>query len=313
MLTYVIGNLFESPAHVLVNTVNTVGVMGKGIAKEFKMIYPEMFRKYQNLCETKQLIVGKLWLYKTTFKWILNFPTKTTWREPSRVEYIEKGLQAFVKGYAEKGITNIAFPALGCGNGELDWEKQVRPLMEKYLKPLSRSIEIFIYIYPKNIFIPEHRDSKSISAWLRSEPESLSFQEVWEDVKKLSDGKKEFLSFYKKIPFRISSSKDGEEEYLRIVWADGNETIYYEALLDFWKTLRSYGFVFPAVMPSIVDRSQDYVLAIFAELPYCREIGIVNGYRELKPMMDRGLQFLPRSANSSPLFNSSRLERLIAV
>ncbi len=312
MLTYVIGNLFESPAHTLVNTVNTVGVMGKGIAKDFKTIYPEMFKEYQHLCESKQLTIGKLWLYKKApVKWILNFPTKTTWKKPSRIEYIEKGLQAFVKGYENKGITSIAFPALGCGNGELNWEKQVRPLMEKYLEPLP--IDIFIYIYDKNALAPEHRNIKSISTWLRSEPESLSFQEVWEDVKKLIDKKTELLSFYEKRRFHLFFSKDKEEEFIRVDWGDGSENIYYEEVLNFWKTIRS-GFAYPAVIPPSVDPFRDYLLAIFAELPYCREIRIAKNDRGTNPAMDRGLQFLPRSANLSPLFyNNNKTARLIAV
>ena len=87
MITYVACDLFLSPARVLVNTVNTVGVMGKGIAKDFKQIYPEMFREYQLLCENNWFDIGKLWLYKTQNKWILNFPTKRHWRQPSRPEY----------------------------------------------------------------------------------------------------------------------------------------------------------------------------------------------------------------------------------
>ena len=109
MITYVIDNLFNSPAQVIVNTVNTVGVMGKGIAKEFKHRYPEMFKKYQILCESKELTVGKLWIYKSETKWILNFPTKTTWKQPSRLEYIENGLQAFVREYVHRGITVLRF------------------------------------------------------------------------------------------------------------------------------------------------------------------------------------------------------------
>ncbi len=133
MLIYVDGDLFLSPAHVLVNTVNTVGVMGKGIAKDFKFFFPEMFREYQSRCENNSIDIGKLFLFRTATKWILNFPTKKHWRNPSKTEYIEAGLKAFVAGYARTGITSIAFPRLGCGNGELDWEKQVRPLMEKHL------------------------------------------------------------------------------------------------------------------------------------------------------------------------------------
>ncbi len=97
MITYIKGNIFDSPAQVLVNTVNTVGVMGKGIAKEFKRIYPDMFVKYRELCENKKLSVGQLWLYKTTNKLILNFPTKKHWRFPSKTEYIETGLKKFAE------------------------------------------------------------------------------------------------------------------------------------------------------------------------------------------------------------------------
>ena len=154
MITYVSGNLFDSPAQVLVNTVNTVGVMGKGIAKEFKEIYPEMFNRYQALCESGDFSIGKLWLYKTPNKWILNFPTKKDWRQPSRPEYIQVGLAKFVESYSDFGIHSIAFPALGCGNGELDFDSQVRPQMEKHLSDLP--IDIFVYLYEGDPFV-EHR------------------------------------------------------------------------------------------------------------------------------------------------------------
>ena len=143
MITYVSGNLFESPAKVLVNTVNTEGVMGKGIALEFKNIYPEMFKEYRALCERGKLTIGSLHLYKTPHKWILNFPTKKSWRQPSRVEYIEQGLRTLLKIYGEVGITSLAMPPLGCGNGQLDYESQVKPLVEKYLGKLS--LPTFIY------------------------------------------------------------------------------------------------------------------------------------------------------------------------
>ena len=96
MITYVRGNIFEAPAQTLVNTVNTVGVMGKGIALTFKSIYPEMFRQYVELCDAGELDIGRLFLYRTSNKLILNFPTKKHWRNPSKLEYIEAGLQTFV-------------------------------------------------------------------------------------------------------------------------------------------------------------------------------------------------------------------------
>lgn len=144
MLLYVNQNIFESPAQVLVNAVNTVGVMGKGIAKQYKKMYPEMYRQYRYFCENDMLDIGKLWLYKHETKWILNFPTKKHWRNPSKIEYIEEGLKKFVDTYEEKGIYSVSFPQLGTGNGGLDWNTEVKPLFKKYLNPLP--IDVFVHI-----------------------------------------------------------------------------------------------------------------------------------------------------------------------
>ena len=168
MITYVVGDLFTSPAKVLVNTVNTVGVMGKGIAKDFKRIYPEMFEEYQDLCKQKMFNVGQLWLYKTPHKWILNFPTKEHWRGKSKIEYIEAGLQKFVNTYDSKGMLEVSFPMLGCGNGELDWEKEVQPLMEKYLQPLPIHVYIHAMSFRKGAISLLHGRTSTIRRESRS-------------------------------------------------------------------------------------------------------------------------------------------------
>ena len=144
MITYQQGDLFQSTAHVLVNPVNTVGVMGKGLALKFKKRYPAMFIEYQKQCEQNLLTVGKLWIYKAEDKWILNFPTKQHWRSKSKIEYIESGLQAFVTVYEAEKITSIAYPMLGCGLGGLNWKTQVQPLMETYLNPLPINVQIYV-------------------------------------------------------------------------------------------------------------------------------------------------------------------------
>lgn len=144
-MKYVVGDLFQSSADVLVNPVNTVGVMGKGIAREFKRLYPDMFKQYKIICEQEQLQVGKLWMYKATGKRILNFPTKKHWRQKSKLEYIESGLKEFVATYDSLGIQSIAFPMLGCGAGGLDWETEVQPLMEQYLSDLP--IDVCVYLF----------------------------------------------------------------------------------------------------------------------------------------------------------------------
>jgi len=95
------GNIFSSKCETIVNTVNCVGVMGAGIAFEFKLRYPEMYAAYVDLCNKNQINIGALWLYRDKSQSILNFPTKTDWRLPSRIEYIQAGLEEFVSSYKE--------------------------------------------------------------------------------------------------------------------------------------------------------------------------------------------------------------------
>jgi O-acetyl-ADP-ribose deacetylase (regulator of RNase III) len=153
MLLYHRTSLLESTAQTVVNTVNCVGVMGKGLAAEFKKKFPDMFKTYKSICESGLLEPGKLWLRKADEQWILNFPTKLHWRNPSKLEWIESGLHKFTQEYDQRGITDIAFPRLGCGNGGLDWE-EVRPMMEHYLSKLP--IRVYIHDFVQSAGLPEH-------------------------------------------------------------------------------------------------------------------------------------------------------------
>lgn len=148
-ITEIRGNLFESTTQTLVNTVNCYGVMGKGIALEFKNRFPEMFEAFYDFCERKKIQPGILYIWNKTEPWILNFPTKKHWRNSSKIEYIESGLKKFSDNYIEKKISSIAFPQLGCSLGGLSWENEVRPLMYKYLEPLQ-NLDIEIYEYDPN-------------------------------------------------------------------------------------------------------------------------------------------------------------------
>lgn len=144
MLTYKSGDIFTSQMQTLVNPVNTVGVMGKGLAKQFKMCFPDMFENYQLACNNNSLTVGQLHLYQTEEHWILNFPTKQHWRGKSKLTYIESGLQRFIDIYEIEQIKSVAFPMLGCGLGGLDWESDVHPIMKSSLGNLAIPIEIYI-------------------------------------------------------------------------------------------------------------------------------------------------------------------------
>lgn len=158
MLTFIKGDIFSSDCQTIVNAVNCVGVMGAGIALEYKKRFPLMFTSYKTLCDNNLLEPGKLHLHKVDDqrspvrdqaarqRWILNFPTKLDWRNPTKMEYLELGFKKFKETYKEKGITSIAFPHLGCQNGGLDFETQVKPLMIKMLSDIDIDIKVYEYV-----------------------------------------------------------------------------------------------------------------------------------------------------------------------
>jgi O-acetyl-ADP-ribose deacetylase (regulator of RNase III)/uncharacterized protein YwgA len=143
MFKPLIGDLFASHATTLVNTVNCVGIMGKGVAQEFKKRYPAMFEDYAERCQQKRVKLGEPYLYPDpSGVSIINFPTKDHWRSPSRLADIEQGLDHFVRCYRDWKVTSVAFPPLGCGNGGLKWE-EVGPLMFAKLRGLGIEVEVY--------------------------------------------------------------------------------------------------------------------------------------------------------------------------
>jgi O-acetyl-ADP-ribose deacetylase (regulator of RNase III)/uncharacterized protein YwgA len=138
-----IGDIFASKMQTLVNTVNCVGVMGKGIAQIFRQKYPEMFADYVARCERREVSLGRPYHYRDlTGVSIVNFPTKSHWRAATRLSDIEKGLDYFASHFKQWGITSVAFPPLGCGNGGLEW-KSVGPVMYSKLLKLGIPVEIY--------------------------------------------------------------------------------------------------------------------------------------------------------------------------
>jgi len=136
------GNIFTTQCQTIVNTINCVGVMGTGIAYEFRLREPAMFKKYQLLCAQKQIDIGVLWIYRTSKQNILNFPTKYNWKFPSKKEYLHKGLQKFLDTYKQKNITSIAFPLLGADKGGID-SKESLSIMTHYLSQCNIPVEIW--------------------------------------------------------------------------------------------------------------------------------------------------------------------------
>lgn len=142
LLKYYEGTVFNVNTQALVNTVNCIGVMGAGIALEFMLRYPKMFEDYEAKCKDKKITTGKIDYYNNSDgRIIVNFPTKWHFKYPSKLIWIEQGLQDFVKTYQTYGINNVAFPKLGTSKGGLNWN-DVKELMEKYLSQLN--IEVYI-------------------------------------------------------------------------------------------------------------------------------------------------------------------------
>lgn len=229
MIEYIEGDIFESPAQVIVNPVNTVGVMGKGLALAFKKRYPRAFERYKIACEKHLLTIGKLMLFYEPDYWLLMFPTKENWRNPSKLEYIEKGLEKFVCSYAEKSITSVAFPRLGCGNGELKWD-DVKLLMEKYLGNLP--INVYIYLGTNTDTTPEHKEPEKTINWLKRNAKDMSFDGVRDDLRELSkskpyafvfDDKKCEMTYGNKLNIAVSDASKSweiEEEEFYLIWDD---------------------------------------------------------------------------------------------
>lgn len=257
MLVYLRNSIFESPAQTLVNTVNLEGVMGKGIALEFKTRYPEMYKQYRRVCETKEFKVGGLHLWRGPDKWVLNFPTKTTWRKPSRMEYIEAGLEKFVSSYEDMGITSISFPPLGCGNGQLQWE-DVRPVMESYLKKLP----IHVYVHDRQVpvgFMAEH----DLPIPMRRPVQYDAFVGHIRTLVFALRG--EFVTMQGGTPFSAHITNEGD---IKISRGGKSDLIPHEELERAWEILQVGLLTSDSYSGESRKRYKSYLFSILAQLPY---------------------------------------------
>lgn len=224
-----------------------------------------MFTTYKNLCDEGKFNVGQLWLWKGSDQWVLNFPTKKHWKAPSRLEYIEAGLKKFVENYEERGIREIAFPRLGCGNGGLEWDV-VKPLMEKYLATLP--ILIYIHDYEKSIGDPEHLPSLS----------ALKFEKSFETFVKhlriaihLKKGK--FYTTTNQTPYTAAISDDNA---LVFESSSGKSTtISPDILYELWVQVLKLPIT-PHEMPGARRQAFYYIVPVMTSLPYFRLVEIAR-------------------------------------
>jgi O-acetyl-ADP-ribose deacetylase (regulator of RNase III) len=265
MLHFINTSILDSQAQTVVNTVNTVGVMGKGLAQAYKDRYPQMFEAYKSICSRKLLDIGKLWLWRGGAQQILNFPTKTHWRYPSKIEYVEAGLLKFVDQYEKQGIREISFPRLGCGNGGLDWI-EVRALMERHLKPLP--IPIYIHDFEALVGAPEHKQAFMPSSYKNS------FDAVLADLRRITvehDGK--FQTIFGQSPFAAAMQSDNSVIF---TLSNGKRVIVAASdLYEAWFML-VHGPLSDSKLVGSARSASSYVLSYFSSLPYTRAVNIRN-------------------------------------
>jgi len=260
--------------------------MGKGIAAIFKRLYPDMFEKYRQMCLDKKLDIGKLYVYRTPNKIIVNFPTKKHWRNPSRVSYVEAGLKKFVATYQDYGISSVAFPQLGCGHGELDWDTQVQPLMETYLRSLP--IPVYIHLYTKSPdFVPERLDVE-FAREILMERRQVSVDQLWLDLQRLVS---ESGSLYQLDMF---TTVQIDTEYIFFVFGDEKKTIYRQDIEDIWNTLRLRGTLRESNVPlSIIETEVvSELFELLKRLEYISPITLMTR-RNGVLVPEQGLQYSP--------------------
>lgn len=266
MLKFVNTSLLSSNVQTVVNTVNTVGVMGKGLAAEFKARAPDMYKQYRILCDKNLFKVGQLWLWKKQPQWILNFPTKEHWKNPSRIEYIEAGLIKFVEKYEEQGIREISFPRLGCGNGGLNWD-DVRPLMERHLGKLP--ITVLIHDFMADIGTSEHNLTTTHQAV------SMSFAAFLNDLRILvAERQGHFHTISSGGSFDVSIDTD-DVITIRPVSSTRPSRILPDDLFEAWQMLLHGPLTRTRLVGSCFSAAS-YLLGLIATLPYTRPILLRN-------------------------------------
>jgi O-acetyl-ADP-ribose deacetylase (regulator of RNase III) len=285
MLTYLSTSILTSSVQTVVNTVNTVGVMGKGLAADFKKRYPDMFKRYRELCRADRFHVGQLWLWKGPDQWVLNFPTKEHWRNPSQISYIQAGLEKFIESYQERGITEIAFPRLGCGNGGLSWE-EVRPLMERYLARLP--IRVDIHDHEKDLGLPEHKE-------VTREEFSRSFESFLAELRQVMDRRgRLFHTVVSGSPFQAFFNEAGELQIQRTNGTIEIAEVSQDDLYEVWTSLLQ-GPVTEDNLSGRAREEADYLIPLISTLRFVRplEVRQRNGSERI------GIELLERQSRTS--------------
>lgn len=272
MITYVYDDLFYSPARALVNPVNTVGTMGSGIAADFKRIFPEMFDIYRDLCQRDQLAIGQLMIYRSPWRWVINFPTRRHFRAQSTLDAIEQGLKKFTLIYSDYDLTTVSFPQLGVGEEGLTWEA-VRPVMESYLGSLP--ISIFIHLADDQPTNDAPRSLRAIRSWLREPLQDVRFERFWRLLLDAIRRGGELRTLDSGTAFSVNytEARGRQRLSLRITPARGEAFFIPETQLrDLWQYVRRAGYIQPHNLPAGLEMYASYIVALLARIPTLRAV-----------------------------------------
>lgn len=268
MITYVYGDIFLSAARVLVNPVNTAGIMGKGLGQEFKRFYPDMFTRYQALCQQDKLDIGGLLLYRTPHKWVLNMPIKKHWRAKAQLNYLEAGLRKFVECYAQAGMTSVSFPLLD--EGDLNEETDVRSLMESYLAPLPISVYIHLAPPPQAPYTTERRHVRAIRNWLEGRPMLRGFEVFWRYLSRLINEDRTYTTLDDaQTPFRILADNRRRNRRRNLIIRGASPQPIFIAetsLVELWDYIQRAGYILPQNLPAGLEQYAPYLFELLTHL-----------------------------------------------
>lgn len=293
MITTIYGDLFASPARVLLNPVNTVGTMAAGLADEFRQIYPDMFAQYQAYCENDALSIGQVFLYRTAHKWILNVPIKKHYRASVRLDGVAQALQKIATVYADQGITSLSMPVPGVGDGVTHAE--VFPLLESYLGHLP----LMVYVHlPADPRLPEQRHHiTTVSRWLHGTPRDIPFETFVRGVGSLARRHPAMRTLLDERPFTLQFRQEDvppRRMSLRVT-SDGQETFFLpiSMLRDLWQYLILAGYAHPANLPSGMDAIGAELMTLVSRLSYVRPV--LMTLRDATPVV--GAHYIPPVTN----------------
>ncbi|MCA9892597.1 MAG: macro domain-containing protein [Anaerolineae bacterium] len=309
MITYVFDDMFYSPARVLVNPVNTVGTMGTWLSKDFKRFFPTMFLAYQELCQTDRFDVGNLMLFRGAHRWVLNLPVKRHFRASITPDNIEAGLKKFAAIYATYDITLISFPALGYDQPGLDWNAEIRPLMEAYLRPLP--IMVYLHMPATNGDDEKTRNMRAIRNWLNSPHGDVDFEAFWAQLTKRLQKTDQLQSTVSNgeapVSFRVKAEGGQDNQTrasLRILVGDERPIFVPEtSLRDLWAYVKRAGYALPQNFPAGLDQYGAYLIPILALLDTVRPVKLALRANESLP----GLHYV------RPLASQDRTRQVTAT